>query len=304
MHTDLSLFKRHIPMHAAGTFYKASGLIKPKRLLLSLFGGISLSVLIGWLFYFLTNFISFVYLNFILLFGVLCAAIVAFTLLRLFSKSRHHILNVSLAALFCYLAWSAQWTFYNQHWNFGYSFLEGVFNPFATFEIIARRIVQIDTAHFNRSAGRFPFSGGLAGFFYVIEFIAFMLPVKFLLEDKQYYCERCDRFYDQKDAFITETGSFYATLGDAGENNVYNFLPEVSYYSKLAPIYARTREIVKVTIHYCPKCLENNIISVSAFEQQPDSDNQNKAPLTNEIEITRGMYIEKDTAHLLIRKFA
>lgn len=291
-------------MHAAGTFYKASGLIKPKRLLLSLFGGISLSVLIGWLFYFLTNLLSFIYLNFILLFGVLCASIVAFTLLRLFSKSRHHVLNVSLAALFCYLAWSAQWTFYSQQWNFGYTFLEGVFNPLATFEIIAKRIVQIDAEHFNHTAGRFPFSGGLSGFFYVIEFIAFMLPVKFLLEDKQYYCEGCDRFYDEKVAYVTETGTFFSILGGAGEGHVYRFLPEVSYYSKLAPIYAKTREIVKVTIHYCPKCIENNIISVSAFEQQPDSDNQNKAPLANEIEITEGMYIEKDTAHLLIRKFA
>jgi hypothetical protein len=291
-------------MHAAGTFYKASGLIKPKRLAISLFGGVSLAVLIGWLFHTLCSFISFVYLNFVLLFGAMIASIVLFTMLRVYSKSRHHVLNTFISLCCCYLAWSSQWSFFSLKANYGYTFLEGTFNPAATLQIIARRLVQIDTENFNHTAGRFPFSGGLAAFFYLVEFVAFIIPVKFLSEVKQYYCERCDRFYEQRDGYVTEAGTFFGTLGAAGDNHLYRFLPGVNYYSKLAPIYQRKREIVKVSVHYCPKCMDDNIICVSTFEQQPDENNQNRATLTKEIEITAGMYIEKDTASALISKFA
>lgn len=291
-------------MHAAGTFYKSSGLIKPKRLPGYLFGGISLAVLIGWLFFKLCDFLSFVYLNFILLFGVLLLSIIAYTSLRMYSRSRHHVLNIFLSIIFCYVAWSAQWSFFSMQWNYGFSFLEGTFNPGATLQIITRRMVQIDTEHLNRTAGRFPFSGGLAALFYLVEFIGFMLPVAYLWEDRQYYCEGCDKFYERKEAYVTATDNFLTHLGEEGDNRQYRFLPLIQFYGKLAPIYKRKREVIKVTVHYCPKCLDNNIISVSTFEQQPDDDNRNNATLTKEITITEGMYIEKVMAEIIIRKFA
>ncbi|MBW8687041.1 hypothetical protein [Chitinophaga rhizophila] len=291
-------------MYAAGTFYKASGLIKPNRLLLAIFGGISLSVLIGWLFYTLTSLLSFVYLNFLLLFAVVVVSVAAYTMLSVVSKNRHPVVNMFLYIVCCYLAWSSQWSFFNMRWNYGYSFLEGTFNPAATFQIIARRMVQIDTENFNRTAGRYPFSGSAAAFFYVTEFIAFMSPLIFITEQKRYYCEGCDVFHQRKDAYVTATAAFLSKQEGDATTHLYRFLPDVSYYSRLAPTTKKAREIIRVTIHYCPKCLDNNIICVSTFEQQPGARNKNMAALDHENKITDGMYIEKDLAQVLIRKFA
>ncbi|PSL26339.1 hypothetical protein [Chitinophaga ginsengisoli] len=285
-------------MHTPGTYYKASGQFIPKRLGISTLVGILLAIFIGWLYYILGRINPFVYLNFIILALAMFGSAAAFTIILYHSQSRHTKLNTAIVVLLCYLTWSSQWAFFNQHWHYGYSFWGGLFNPLTTLKIINARGDQLDM-------GRSFLSGGFQYLCYIAELAGFMFTAKWITASKDYFCEDCKQFYTQQASHLLETEieNFHLLKEMGGEDHQYRFLPQLVFVKKLTPIYAAQKPVMKVTLHYCARCHENNIVSVSSFMQDVDSSNKLKTPLINEQPITVGMYIAKTTADVLQRKF-
>ncbi|SDF48381.1 hypothetical protein [Chitinophaga filiformis] len=286
-------------MHAPGTLYEASGQFIPKRLAISTLIGIILAVFIGWLYYLLSLVNPIIYLNFIVLGLAMFGAAAAFTIILYHSQSRHTKLNTAIVVLLCYLTWSSQWAFFNLHWHLGYSFWGGLLNPLTTLKIISARGDQIDIGHFS-------FRGGFQYLCYIAELAAFMLAAKWVTASKDYFCEDCKQFYTQRASHLVEPEieNFHLLQEMGGTDHQYRFLPQLVFVKKLTPIYAAQKPVVKVTLHYCAKCHENNIVSVSSFMQDLDSTNKLTTPLIKEQPITTGMYIAKATADALQRKFA
>jgi hypothetical protein len=292
-------------MHLPGTYYQASGQFKRKPLIIATLAGILIAIFIGWLYYLLSRINPFIYVNFIVLVLALLACGAAFPTITILSESRNTRINVLISVLFCYLAWSSQWAFFNMHWHYGYSFWGGVFNPLTTLKIISTRGDKVDIDIANYVRDRFPFGGGFQYLLYLAELGVFMFAAKWITSSKDYYCEDCKQFYMHQEAHILEPeiDNFYLLKEMAGEEHHYQFLPQLMFVKKLTPVYVKKKPVMQVKLHYCAKCHQNNIVSVSSFMQATDDNNQNKATLTDEQPITVGMYIAKGTAEALHRKF-
>lgn len=290
-------------MHIPGTYYQASGNFKRKSIIISTLVGILLAMAIGGLYYLVSLLNPFIYIHFIALgvFAFIC--IVAFQLVVHFSHSRHVLLNKTIAVLLCYLVWSTQWSISGKLWGYDHAFLNGVFNPMATWDIISHRIDDIDNRHFNHR-NWFPFDGSIAFLMYAIEFGVFMYIARWVNKQEEYYCEDCQRYYKSGHGYVTEIDNYHLLKDMAGEDHQYRFLPQLQYYGKLAPVYTEERAVMKVNLFYCEKCHQNHLLSMSMFVQAKDTENKNQTTLTNEKRIETGLYIEKDLANALIRKFA
>ena len=292
-------------MHLPGTYYQASGQFKRKPLIISTLAGILIAIFIGWLYYLLSRINPFIYVNFIVLALALLACGAVFPTITILSESRNTRINVLLSVLFCYLTWSSQWAFFNLHWHYGYSFWGGVFNPLTTLKIISTRGDKVDIDIANYVHDHFPFGGGFQYLLYLAELGVFVFAAKWITSSTDYYCEDCKQFYTHQEAHILESEieNFHLLKEMAGEDHQYQFLPQLVFVKKLTPVYVEKKPVMQVQLHYCAKCHENNILSVSSFMQRTDDDNQNKATLTDEQPITVGMYIAKGTADALHRKF-
>ncbi|SHN16477.1 hypothetical protein [Chitinophaga sp. CF418] len=285
-------------MHPPGTYYKASGRFDPKRLAIFTLVGVLFAVFIGWLYYILCRINPITHLNFIVLGLAMFACICAFSIIIYESQSRHIKLNTVILVLLCYLTWSSQWAFFNLRWHYGYSFWGGLLNPLTTLKIINARGDEIDM-------GRFPFGGGFQYLLYIAELAGFMLSVKWITASKDYFCEDCRQFYTHQHSHLLETEmeNFYLLKEMEGEDHQYRFLPQLVFVKKLAPVYVERKPVMKVTLYYCAKCHENNIVSVSSCMQELDSNNRLQTTLIKEEPITVGMYVAKATADALHRKF-
>jgi len=299
LHTDYLLYPC-FPMQIPGTYYQASGKFKPKRVIISTLIGILVAMALGGLYYLVSMLNPFIYIHFIALGAFAFGSIVAFQLVIHFSYSRHTLLNKSLAVLFCYLVWSTQWAIF---WGHNHSLLSGIFNPVTTWDIISQRIEDIDNRHFLDHR-KFPFDGSIALLLYMIEFGVFIFISKWVNVAETYYCEDCGRYYASNHGYVTEIDNYHMLKEVAGENHQYRFLPQLQYYGKLSPVYTAERPVMKVSIFYCEKCHQNHLLSMSMYVQAKDTDNKNRAPLTNEKILEAGLYVEKDLANALIRKFA
>lgn len=292
-------------MHIPGTYYQTSGKFKTKPLVYSTLSGMLIAIFIGWLYYILSRINPFIYVNFILLTLAMFACTGIFGIVTMLSESRNKRINVLLPVLLCYLAWSLQWAFFNLHWHYGYSFWGGVFNPLTTLKIISTRGDKIDMDIANYVRDRFPFGGGFQYLLYLAELGVFMFAAKWITSSKDYYCEDCKQYYTLQEAHILEPEieNFHLLKELGGEDHQYKFLPQLMFVKKLTPVYVEKKPVMRVKLHYCAKCHQNNILSVSSFMQATDDNNQNKTTLIEEQALTTGMYIAKETADALHRKF-
>jgi len=286
-------------MHTPGTCYKASGRFDAKRLTLFTLTGILFAVFIGWLYYILCRINPITFLNFIILglvsFGaaILCAFIVGRC------QCRNETISNAIPVLLCYIIWSTQWAFFNLHWHYGYSFWGGILNPLTTLKIINARANQVDMYSL-------PYGKGLQYIWYTAELAAFLLVARWVNSSKTYFCEDCADYYREAHAHLldAELENFHLLKEMEGEDHQYRFLPQLVFVKKLTPIYAERKPVLKVTLHYCPRCMRNTMVSVSSYIQDIDSSNKSHTTLTKKEPITEGMYIAKATADALIRKFA
>jgi ribosomal protein L44E len=285
-------------MHTPGTYYKASGRFEPKRLTIFILTGILLAVFTGWLYYILCQINPITFLNFIILGLAMFGAAILSTYIVGRCECRSETLNNAIAALLCYIIWSTQWAFFNLYWHYGYSFWGGIFNPLTTLKIIIARGNQVDIY-------RFPSGGGFQYVWYIIELAGFLLAAKWVADTKAYYCEDCKRYYTHKHSHLLgpEIENFHLLKEMAGEDHRYRFLPQLIFVKKLTAVYAERIPVIKVTLHYCPNCQENNMVSVSSFLQEIDSRNKLATTLIKKEPITVTMYITKETANALQRKF-
>lgn len=286
-------------MHAPGTYYKASGRFDPKRVATFTLIGILSAGFIGWLYYILCRINPFTFLNFIIL-GLtmlVAAALSAYIVGR--CQCRNEKLDNAIVILLCYVIWSTQWAFFNLYWHYGYSFWGGIFNPLTTLKIISTRANHADIHGF-------PYGGGFQYIWYIAELVALVLIARWANNSRVYFCEDCVRYYAESHAHLldAELENFYLLKEMEGEDHQYRFLPQLVFVKKLTPIYAERKPVIKVTLHCCPRCLENNMVSVSSCMQDIDSSNNSYTTLIKKQPITEGMYIDKATANLLLRKFA
>lgn len=285
-------------MHAPGTYYKASGRFEPKRLAIFTLTGILFAFFIGWLYYILCRINPFTFLNFIILGLAMFASMIIFTFIIGRIESRNEKLDLTVLVLLCYLTWSSQWAFFNLYWHYGYSFWGGLLNPLTTLKIIGTRANQVDIYGF-------PFGRGFQYIWYISELAAFMLVAKFIAGVKTYFCEDCKQYYVHRHSHLREPEieNFYLLKEMAGEDHQYRFLPQLVFVKKLTAVYAERIPVIKVTLYYCTKCHENNIVDVSSHMQEMDTSNQLQTPLIKKQPITVGMYIDRATADALHRKF-
>lgn len=289
-------------MITPGTSYKESGKVNLRIFIFAYLTGALLSSALGYIYAFVININPVVYLNFLLLAGAVLGLIGLSVFTQSVAHSRNTWVNIAIAISFNLLAWYVHWaTLFSEvtslEWFGSVSHpakvISFVFNYSETHSISIGRLGR----------GGVPFSGALLDMVYVIEFIAFQVPVYTIAIYKNYYCETCGEYYDDKLAYIADADTVRYVVLAAGKGD-YSMLDKVHFFKDLTELKARVSqgaEVLECQYYYCAKCGQNSIVNISCTLLHHEG--YNKKELTKKDEYLSGVYIDDRTNKALLEKF-
>jgi hypothetical protein len=205
-----------------------------------------------------------IYLNFLLLAGVVILLAIIITLIKSIGKSRNKAIDITTGLIICLTAWGAHWAHIANaelHGGFWPAFLSGPSLMGYAIDFAANR---------NLAVGRIGSSGmsidpAILFICYLIEFVAFLAPAYLVVRSKAYYCEDCDNDYATVTGYLSENEIFNQHPSQIWSGDL-TFLRNNIFYSGLHALPLNAGEkpgISAIELHYCKKCNANAIVNIS-----------------------------------------
>lgn len=88
--------------------------------------------------------------------------------------------------------------------------------------------------------------------------LALLIPICMMFE-KDYYCEKCGKYYEKKTSYIVEAKKF---LHLAQQHPNYGFLPDMNFYDLPKREFDPSEELIRVEYYYCKSCESRPIASI------------------------------------------
>lgn len=155
--------------------------------------GLAAGALIGIAYTFIAYFDPIIYLNLLVLIGVMIALTWAVVFIVKKSKSRNRGVNLVVTFLICLFAWYAGWTALMAY-QFDAGFFWLLTHPADLFQA---GVIYAENIGWTLDGSRIP--PEMLKVFYGVEFLAFFAPMIMVARKKLYYCEFCEDFMTPKD---------------------------------------------------------------------------------------------------------
>lgn len=285
----------------AGSKYLPSGKFNFIALLITLTLGVVIASLLGVAYAAISEFNPFIYLNFLVLIGLFFGLSVLIRSACNFGKSRNKWINLVVGLLICLFAYYAHWCYYLvKHTDL--TFFTAFFNPYLTVDFVKtfadERVISIGKS----SRSIFNISGAFLIVFYVIEFLAFILPA-FLNIKPMYYNEKDDKPYDFDEFYIASNGNIENELINNGQKGNFSFLETVLKYKNAASMpYETTGAVLRVELHYCEDSEALGIVNVKKGALKKDKNGNLSFDYSEDL--FKDIYIDKESEKALLKTSA
>ncbi|HLP13644.1 MAG TPA: hypothetical protein VK177_17055 [Flavobacteriales bacterium] len=175
-----------------GTTYKSSNKFHKGLSVLGLLTGVSIAIVIGLLYGAISMVNPIIYINFLLLIFAVLGIVFTGTLSKRIGKSRNLTVDLITVFIIGFVGWYSSWVFfYADQKSVAY------FDAWLRFGDVLEYALNYSAFH-RMSVGRFssgiPMPSEVMFLFYVIEFVAFLVPVYMArkVHLTSYFCEGCN----------------------------------------------------------------------------------------------------------------
>lgn len=285
-----------------GQAYEPSGKIITSKAIGGTIVSSMVAIGIGLLYGLITEVDPLIYLNILVLIAAVVGVAAVATLTKKWAHSRNKTADTIITMVICFFAWYAQWVYY---YNLQYS--DGIFASLAHPGYVLRFVVDYANNH-TMSIGRFgsdglPLSGGILFMVYLVELAVFFVPVYFVLKEKDYYCENCERHYETITAYFEDGNTFSAECGKASMGN-FSFVATLPMRKSMGEFRLDPKQkplVGKVEYHYCPQCRQASIIDASTYIYQLSD--KGKKELVGENHLSEATYVDDATSAAIVSAF-
>jgi|GEM_PF-5776055 len=238
--------------------YVSTGKINLPKTVLSFLFGIPSAVLLGLLYGWSMNLIPFIIVE-ILVIVIVLALLGAVSLgMVQIGAIRNNVVKVFCVLVVCMVAWYSQWVYYTQ-----YEFWPGLLKFSRVFQEMMEWSDQHEISFSRTFSEGVGISGGALKFLELLELALFLTPTVFVfMMQKEYYCESCGKFNENKDYFVRDLNE--QKLDSAETSGDFRFLNDLEAFKSVpASIGAiGTNNAYKVEFSYCSKCSQNGVIDI------------------------------------------
>ena len=275
-----------------GCFYVVSGKLDPSKISIFTILGLCVSSGVGYLYSAITIVNPLIYINFILLGGVVYLLVKLTALVCTLGHSRNKYANVFIGLLMSLMAWYSNWvTIYS---NAELSYFPSFFNFKAIFEFMYEYSLSNQVSIGYRTLDhRLQLGSLLLIILYFIEFIIFftsgLLPVQI-----PYFNEKCKKNYKSKTIVIRDIHKFNLMFGKASKGH-FGFIGTL--YWTTNPKFEKKeagRSVIVIKFHYLQEYPDDSIIDVYNARLEYN-ERFEYVDYKIEGEVIKGMYVDIET---------
>lgn len=284
----------------AGSKYVSTGRFNIVKTSIWLLIGLVAAYGIGWLYGFIAHINPFIYLNALLLIGVVFVLYFVLNIIVIQGESRNKLVNIISAFIISFFAWYVSWCY----------ICADIYET-STFYIIPKvsevfQFILYYTSEVKMSVGKAGRSGGslpneILFIVYLIEFTVFLVPIYFVLSSKFYFCENCENSLDQITFYADTTQPIAEYKGKIEKGNL-DFLEDISLHSELDTIqldHSKPMEVYQFEFHLCDKCRKNSVVNINILKLKLKEE---KIETENTVSIIEGIYIDQKANDILLKK--
>lgn len=251
-----------------GDKYKASLKFSPIPTAISLGIAMLISMGIGVLYAIITSINPIIYLNFLILAGLVFAFCFITLFAQAFNKSRNKIVDTIFVFILCFTAWGAHWAYIQSQIDSESSFFKNLFDIPNLISFIGKYLNRRNLSVGSIGSSGTSIDSSILMLCYLAEFVAFMVPIYFNSKSKNYYCESCNVGYVIKTLHFIDTSLIKDNLTKVEEGDL-GFLKGTIFYHKLneLPIDAKEKPTIGILdFSYCMACNQNSIINIKTVK--------------------------------------
>lgn len=225
--------------------YVHSGKFETGPAVLWTLAGLLIGAALGVAYAFIANVNPFIYLNLLLLTGVVFVLYYLAVFIIRKSHSRSRTVNLLATLLICLASWYVGWCFLLNYMGVP-GFFSLVANPP---EVLGWINEYADTSEMTVNDAEM--SPTMIKLIYGGEFLIFFIPMVMVVRKKLYYCEPCLEFMSGKDYFIADTALVEANMESIRQGNM-SFMASAGEPQTIMDPEAMRQ--YKLNLHFCDKC--------------------------------------------------
>lgn len=282
-----------------GTRYIASNKFNPLASTISLIVTMLIAMGLGRLYAIITVVNPLIYFNFILLIIVVFGLVFVAGTAQLLSGSRNKAIDVVFILVVCLTAWFSHWAHIQSSETRAGSFFSCLSNPGNVLSFIGD-FADSRNMSIGRLGSGVEISPAFLGICYLIEFVAFLVPVYIVLKQKNFYCEDCRKHYQSATAY-TASDTIFHNNSSAVENGNLGFLEGTPLFPSKESIPVNPVEAPRIGIiafHFCPACGQNSIVDIDTATLK--FDDKNKLETKGDLKMASSMYITETSNRILL----
>ncbi len=283
-----------------GETYVASGKFEFSKVFTSAFVGVVVACVLGVVYAFISELNPFIYLNVLVLIGLVYAMSFIIQKVALYGKSRNIMVNIIVGLVVCFFAWYAHWCFYFAKYG-EMNYFSVFFHPVEAFEYLGffaeNRVISVGKA--GRSSNT-DVSGIVLQICYVIEFGAFMWAA-IANRKPAYYSEKNNCLYTSVQCYAEANDFFKQSFEKATPGN-YAFLSLMDLYPKTDGLPLQHNDkIVQLDFHFCDEGEDNSILTITEGKLKIDK-KKNERNFSSGKKLVKDIYVNAETDNAILRK--
>ncbi len=275
--------------------YIHTGKINPAKTVLALVIGIPCAYIIGLIYAALSSLCPFIILDFLILVIPVLGILGLTTGLVRIGTVRNKAVKGALAFIVSTIVWYSSWA-YLVHPN-------NLLNYSLDISYTLSQIADYLNTH-SFSIGKFTSSSKItiegAGMwiFALLEIIIFGLSVWLTFAvSKDYFCEECGKFNDDKEFYLEDANEAFFTTGEqTGKFKELNQFTRKDTLPEANQITDYKKEIYKVELSWCGTCKKNGVINVEKGVYEKDD--KGKISFTGK-DLLKDILVSDDSARVL-----
>ena len=284
-----------------GKIYIASGEFELINIIKATVPGIIIASVMGVVYAFISELNPFIYLNCLVLMGLLFAISYFVQKISRYAKNRNKAVSLIVGLIISFFAWYAHWCFYFVSYMEDVSYFAAFFNPVETFWFVKlfseERVITLTNS--GSSSNGTEFSGIFLQITYLAEFLGFMLfPI--FNRKPEYFSEDQQCFYSSVVKY-TENNEDFAESFKKASPGCYGFLSQKDIYNTLNDIPLENRsKVVKLDFHYCDEGEgeDNSILTIT--EGVFKINKKKECSFSSGKKLIKDMYVDAETNEAIL----
>ena len=266
------------------------------------FLGIIIASVTGVVYAFITELNPLIYLNCLVLIGLLFG--LGYFLKKLFqyTENRNKVIRLIVGLIICFFSWYAHWCFYFVSYMEDVTFFAAFFNPVETFGFVKlfaeERVITLENS--GSSGSGLEISGIFLQIVYLAEFLFFILyPLFIEVKDSKYFSEDNYCFYSSLVKYV-ENNEDFADAFKKASPGCYGFLSEKDMYNTINDIPLENRaKVVKLDFYYCSEGEDNSILTMT--EGIFKINKKKERSFSSNKKLIKDMYVDAGTSEAILQ---